>query len=123
MNNVTTLDQFHEGVLGHFSSCSRYKSCHKANLNGLNYNTDRIKANGVSWQSWRGDAVSLRATEMAIYPTEECSDETQETIRGPESTESMFKHLFVAYLINFLKGPYILVVGGHWPTDDSHAEV
>ena len=44
-----------------------YNACHSSNLNGLYLNGSHSSyANGVEWQSFRGDYYSLRRTEMKV---------------------------------------------------------
>ena len=43
-----------------------YKSCHQANPNGLYKGGDN--AQGITWESFRGYAYSLKHTEIKIRP-------------------------------------------------------
>lgn len=48
-----------------------YASCHTTNLNGIYYNTKTVPAgqfDGISWNSWYGDSVSMKTVVMAVRP-------------------------------------------------------
>ncbi|XP_019643624.1 PREDICTED: microfibril-associated glycoprotein 4-like [Branchiostoma belcheri] len=46
-----------------------YGSCHNSNLNGLYHGGSHTSyADGVNWQTWKGDYYSLKHTEMKIRP-------------------------------------------------------
>ena len=55
-------------------SCSKwykggwwYHSCHSSNLNGLYLNGSHSSyADGVNWNTWRGNYNSLKTTEMKV---------------------------------------------------------
>lgn len=49
-----------------------YKNCHDSNLNGVYYENGLLRdskvPDGIIWDSWLGDAYSLKSTVMAIRP-------------------------------------------------------
>ena len=47
-----------------------YNNCHSSNLNGQYYTINRarnIGASGITWRYWKGDAYSLKFTEMKTH--------------------------------------------------------
>ena len=48
-----------------------YRNCHHSNLNGLYHggSFNDSYADGVSWNSFRGNSYSLKRTEMKMKPS------------------------------------------------------
>ena len=50
-----------------------YRNCHESNLNGIWYEGGNLAdfrvPDGIIWESWVGDMLSLKSTVLAIRPT------------------------------------------------------
>ncbi len=51
--------------------------CHQSNLNGENHNSRNMRW-GMTWNTWRGKAHSLRSAQMAVKPMKILVPERQE---------------------------------------------
>ena len=69
----TTKDRDNDESTGHCAQKNKggwwYKSCHRANLNGLYYEGGPIpSSNGISWVAWKGYKYSAMKSAMLIRP-------------------------------------------------------
>ena len=67
----TTMDQDNDVWSGNCALAYKggwwFRACHQSNLNGLYHGGPHSSyADGVNWQTWRGDYYSLKFTEMKL---------------------------------------------------------
>ncbi|XP_023931537.1 fibrinogen-like protein 1 [Lingula anatina] len=62
-------DTYEKNCAQKFKGAWWYKACHNSNLNGLYHLGDHSSnADGVNWETFKGDHHSLKSTEMKVRP-------------------------------------------------------